>query len=269
MRQPARLCSTAEMVASPSAWRTARPKSHRNTDKPMAANGTSRAETLPRSSREHSTEPAPTPTEKKASMRVNTGGSACRSSRTSVGNSASRVAPSVQNQLSPSKDSQTGRWARAARSSAAVSRGRFQPRRRPSAWDGARGTSAALATPAKATAIPAAETMAGPCSNPNRALPATVPARMPRKVPASTRPLPATSSCSARWLGRMAYFSGPKNVACTPNPNSTANSRGVLPSRNPAAASAMSATSASLTTRMVRDFSNRSATCPAVADSSA
>ena len=64
----------------------------------------------------------------------------------------------------------------------------------------------------------------------------------------------------------MLYFSGEKNVAWMPRPNSTANSRFKLPSAKPAAASPISASSHSLTTRMVRDFSNLSAICPAVAE---
>ena len=91
---------------------------------------------------------------------------------------------------------------------------------------------------------------------------------MPRNVPASTSPLPATNSSSFRWLGKIPYFSGEKNVACTPNPNSTANSTGIDPIQNPTAASAISPSSQIFTIRMLRDFSNRSANCPAVADSS-
>ena len=126
----------------------------------------------------------------------------------------------------------------------------------------------ALAMPPAAISNPATDTMAGPSGSTNKAPPAMVPTRMPRKVPASTSPLPATSSVSARWLGRMAYFSGLKNVAWTPNPNSTANSSGMLPSQNPAAASAISPSSATFTQTIVRCFSKRSASCPAVAESS-
>ena len=246
----------------------ARPKSQMNADSPSAANGTNRAETSPRSVFEHSIEPAPTPTEKNVSISVNTGASASMPRRTSVGSSASMVAPITQNQLKPSRHSQTWRLARAEASSSPVSRSTFQPMRRPAAWHGARGTSMALATPPTAITRPATETITAPCGSTNSALPAMVPARMPTNVPASTSPLPATSSRAPRWLGRMPYLSGLKNVACTPSPNSTANSSGVLSSRNPAAASAISGISTSFTITMVRDFSNRSANCPAVAESS-
>ena len=268
MRQPATLCSTAARSCRPSAWGTVRAKSHRNSERPRAAKGTRRALTSPLRRRPQTTEPVPTPTEKNASMRVNTGSAACRSSRTRVGSSVSSVAPTTQNQLRPRMQSQTGRLARATRSSRAVSVAGFQPMRRSGAALGACGMNRALTTPPAANRRPRAETIAGPWSMPNSALPAMVPARMPRKVPASISPLPDTSSASARWTGRIAYFSGPKNVACTPRPNNTANSRGVLASQKPRAAAAMSATSASLTQRIVRAFSNRSAICPAVAESS-
>ncbi len=81
--------------------------------------------------------------------------SALRLSWTSVGNSASTVAPITQNQLSPSTHSHTGRCARAAPSRRAVSAtdsSRCAARVRPMA----RARSApALTTPATAITIPA------------------------------------------------------------------------------------------------------------------
>ena len=177
------------------------------------------------------------------------------------------MAPTTQNQLSASRHSHTGWLARATRSNAAVSRAKFQPTGRSGAPDGAREMASEASAPAIAMPSPATETIAGPFGIRKSAPPATVPARMPRKVPASTSPLPATSSRSARWSGRIAYFSGPKNVECTPMPNSTANSSGMLPSRNPQAATAIRPISASLTQTMTRRFSNRSAISPAVAES--
>ncbi len=233
MRQPARLDSTACTSVSPCAWPTAWAKSQRKTDRPSAASGTWRAVTSPLRMRAHSTEPAPTPTEKKASISVTTCASAPMSSRTRVGSSASRVAPTTQNQLSPSRQSQTGRLARAVRSRPPVSRARFQPIRRSGASEGARGIIRRAAMPPARSAARRPRRSPGRRGSTNSAPPAMVPTRMPRKVPASTRPLPATSSSSARWLGRIAYFSGLKNVACTPRPNSTPNSSGMLPVRTP------------------------------------
>ena len=64
----------------------------------------------------------------------------------------------------------------------------------------------------------------------------------------------------------MAYLSGPKNVACTPSPNSTTKHRTVLGNRSPAAAPAISRTSAAFAATMQRALSNLSAIWPAVAE---
>ncbi len=88
------------------------------------------------------------------------------------------------------------------------------------------------------------------------------------KVPASISPLPATSSASARWSGRMPYFSGLKNVACMPSPNSTAISSGRLAVRKPAAPTTIRPSSHNFVARIRRDFSVRSASWPATEENS-
>ncbi|MCY1183660.1 hypothetical protein D9M73_242990 [compost metagenome] len=47
-----------------------------------------------------------------------------------------------------------------------------------------------------------------------------VPARIARKVPISTRPLPPTSSSSRRACGRIEYFTGPNSAEWVPMANS-------------------------------------------------
>ncbi|MNI58958.1 hypothetical protein D3C73_1140930 [compost metagenome] len=46
-----------------------------------------------------------------------------------------------------------------------------------------------------------------------------VPARIARKVPISTRPLPPTSSSSCKAWGRIEYFTGPNSAECVPMAN--------------------------------------------------
>ncbi len=79
--------------------------------------------------------------------------------------------------------------------------------------------------PAIASASISADTMVTPSARSTIRPPAMVPIRMARKVPASIRPLPPTSSSSPRWFGRMPYLTGPKNADCAPSRNSTAISR--------------------------------------------
>ena len=87
----------------------ARAKSQQNSEMPSAANGTSRGDTSPCSSRAHCIEPAPTPMANTDSSSVSTVPSACSVSRATTGNSVISVAPMVQNHDSPSTDSQIGR----------------------------------------------------------------------------------------------------------------------------------------------------------------
>ncbi|KPW93368.1 hypothetical protein ALO79_200128 [Pseudomonas syringae pv. castaneae] len=47
-----------------------------------------------------------------------------------------------------------------------------------------------------------------------------VPARIARKVPISTRPLPPTSSSSCSACGRIEYLTGPNNAEWVPMANS-------------------------------------------------
>ncbi len=73
----------------------------------------------------------PTPTAKTPSISVTTWPSACSTSRAKVGNSASRVAPTAQNQLIPKIANQTGGLRAAWRSSAQLSAAMFQRGRKP------------------------------------------------------------------------------------------------------------------------------------------
>ena len=77
--------------------------------------------------------------------------------------------------------------------------------------------------------------------------PAMVPSNIPRKVPASIRALPSTSSPVASSSGKIAYLTGPKNVACTPSRNNIASWKPIWPKASDSAASSMMPISASLT----------------------
>ncbi len=96
--------------------------------------------------------------------------------------------------------------------------------------------------------------------------PAMVPSRMARKVPASTKALPPISSSLARWSGRMAYFTGPKNADWLPIKNRTNNRCQTSPDKRPPAPSIMTPISANLIRRIRKDFSILSANCPARAE---
>ncbi len=115
IRQPANEDSAAAAVAMLPADAAAEAKSQQNSEMPSAANGTSRADTSPCSNRAHCTEPTPTPTANTDSSSVSTVPSECSVSRATTGNSVISVAPMVQNQESPSTDSQIGRIAAAWR----------------------------------------------------------------------------------------------------------------------------------------------------------
>ena len=214
-------------------------------------------------------DPPPTPTANPVSSSVMTPVSPPKLCRAMTGNSARKVAPMAQNQDRPRMLSHTARLARAVRSRASVSRGTFQPMRSPGAAGAERGTSSAAARPSTAMASPAAETMAGPSCNPISTPPAMVPARMAPNVPASIRALPDSSSASRNCSGRMPYFRGPKNAACTPRPNSTANRAGTLPDRKPQAARARMTASNPLVSWISRDLSSLSANWPAMAENRA
>jgi hypothetical protein len=99
-----------------------------------------------------------------------------------------------------------------------------------------------------------------------RAAPATVPARMARKVPVSIRALAFTSSSSATSCGKMPNFTGPSTAEWVPSRNSATS---MVPSDSRAkatAASTMMANSATLAMRTISVLSKRSASCPAVAE---
>ncbi len=82
---------------------------------PIAANGTWRGDTSPLSSRAHSIDPMPTPIANTVRSSVATLPLPCSTSRTIVGNSVSRVAPTTQNHARPRIDSQIGRIEAACR----------------------------------------------------------------------------------------------------------------------------------------------------------
>ena len=108
------------------------------------------------------------------------------------------------------------------------------------------GMNSAAIQPAseKAIIIPAKEAGSPP---PLDARPPTmVPLRMAMKVAPSTRALPAGSSLSTRWSGRMPYLIGPNSAAMTPNRNSAVNSTGTEWSQKPATATPATAISTSL-----------------------
>jgi len=246
IRPPCHDPSTAPAEAMVPAPAAADAKSQQNAEMPSAAKGTSRGETSPCSMRAQAIEPMPTPTAKTVSNRVRTEPSPCRVSRAIIGNSVIRVAPMVQNQDRPSKDSQIGRIAAAWRRMPVVS-ARMLARigkDGSAAWQG--GMRLAANRPSNDKATPTAPTIAPPSCPSISAPPATVPTTMARNVVASIIPFPATSSASGSNSGSTPYFTGPNSAACTPRPTSTASSAGMLPHRKAAAAAAISAISAAL-----------------------
>ena len=177
-----------------------------------------------------------------------------------------KVAPTRKNQEMPRIDRKTSRRPAAWRRMAAVSEARFQLIFRPGASAGAAGIFRLASQPATATVTTAPATSIEPPSAAISSAPAMVPARIARKVPASSQAFPASSSPSERCCGRMPYLSGPKKVDCVPMRNSTAMRKGTWPRTRPATARPMIAISATLTARISRALSNLSATCPAVAE---
>src|SRR5215468_10514784 len=86
-----------------------------------------------------------------------------------------------------------------------------------------------------ATATISAATVISPCPV-AITMPAIVPNRIERNVPASTIALPSSSSSGASRSGRIAYLIGPKNAASTPMTNNSVSSNVALPAMTPAAA---------------------------------
>ena len=159
----------------------------------------------------------------------------------------------------------TVRFSRAKRTMRRVSRSGFQSRRRSAAGAGAGGTPRLASQPAPARASTVAETVASPPIF-TSAPPRIVPSRMAAKVPICTRALPPTSSSAWRCCGRMLYLTGPKTAECVPIRKTTPSNRGTLWRWRPAAPSSMIPISNSFTSRMIRDLSNLSAICPALAE---
>ena len=67
----------------------------------------------------------------------------------------------------------------------------------------------------------------------------------------------------------MPYFSGPKNVACTPSATRISSNAGMLGCHKANPQASISASSASFMMRISRALSKRSASWPAVAENSA
>ena len=97
-------------------------------------------------------------------------------------------------------------------------------------------------------------------------MPAIVPSRIAKKVPASTSALPSSSSSGAKRSGRIAYLIGPKKAASTPIANSSASRSAALPVTIPTAAATITAISISLMTRASHALSLPSAKAPALAE---
>jgi hypothetical protein len=91
-----------------------------------------------------------------------------------------------------------------------------------------------------------------------------VPARIARKVPISTRPLPPTSSSSRKAWGRIEYFTGPNSAECVPMANSATSISDMIEEKP--TAPAMIAISASLIRRISASLANFSPNCPASAE---
>ena len=85
-------------------------------------------------------------------------------------------------------------------------------------------------------------------------------------MPASTSPVPPSTSSFSRCCGRIAYLIGPKKVEWTPIAVSATSSSGMLWSSSPAAPNSMITISALLTMRMISALSLASASWPASAD---
>ncbi len=127
-------------------------KSQQNSEMPSAANGTSRADTSPCSSRAHCMEPTPTPIANTDSSSVSTVPSECSVSRATTGNSVISVAPMVQNHDRPRTDSQIGRMAAAWRVTRQVSANTFGAMRSDGSAAGDVGIMQAATSPSSASA---------------------------------------------------------------------------------------------------------------------
>ncbi|MCY1396484.1 hypothetical protein D9M71_114590 [compost metagenome] len=93
-----------------------------------------------------------------------------------------------------------------------------------------------------------------------------VPARIARKVPISTRPLPPTNSSSRKAWGRMEYLTGPNSAEWVPMANSANSIIHRWLSIKPAAPTSMMAISPSLIRRIKASLAYFSPNCPANAE---
>ena len=246
--------------------RVAQPRSAANSAISTAATGVGRRTMRPAESQDASAEPTAIEIENTARPRVTTDSVPPRPFFTSGGRIESMMAPTSQNQP-------TTRPPHHRRGSLFRSRNRLIVEARMlglTARSGAArpvsGIHRLAAQQAMASAIMRKASVEG--SPPLAAVtpPMMVPSRMARKVAASTRALPAGSSLSARWSGRMPYLIGPNSAAMTPKPNSAANSTGRECSVNPATATNATPISASLRRRATFALSKRSAIWPPSAE---
>ena len=143
-----------------------------------------------------------------------------------------------------------------------VDRHGFQSTLVDSESDGAAGISIEAMKP-----IAAARQATTAASMADRRPPASCPMRIATNVPASTRPVPPMISSLRRCCGRIAYFTGPKNVECTPIANRHPSRVQTEPRAKPARATPMMSTSAPFRMRAIRVLSIESASCPAIAES--
>ena len=110
---------------------------------------------------------------------------------------------------------------RASAMSRAVAAMKFQPMRARTSAGCVAGIAWLLPQAATATATISPAISFAPCS-PAISIPAMVPKRIARNVPASTSALPSSRSSRPSRSGRIAYLSGPKNAASIPITNSSA-----------------------------------------------
>ncbi len=178
------------------------------------------------------------------------------------GSSAMIVAPKVQNhEIASTGSSRSRRRTMCITTAKESAKSRGFGRSVPAAG-GAGGIRRAVTVPITAHTTPMTPTMAGPPVIRTTLPPMIVPSRIDRKVPASIRALPATSSSSRRCWGSSAYLIGPNTVEWVPSANTAASSSGTLASHRPRPPSAMMPISTILTQRAIAALSTRSASVP-------
>ena len=209
----------------------------------------------------HSTEPAAMPMENNVSIKLNTLALPPKCSCVNVSSCVVYTAPTSQNHEMPKMAVRNSFCARICRHKSFVSRHKFQWIFACGFCGGADGINRLLANPAAATTNTTTVSTVEPC--PAIAVPRIWPNKIARNVPDSIRPLPVSKCFSPKYSGRMAYFTGPKIVECTPIRNRHSNSSGADETEKPQPANAIIAISNTLTARASRALSKRVASCPA------